>query len=236
MSGDAQARHNAQPTPPTLAEADLRSAIERLATGWEAAALANDTACPDGLCGNCTQGNLSQILKMVLAQHPAERVTGVELHCDDCQQPYATWYAGNAVWNLVMGGPEQADDPGGMLCPRCFALRAEKVYEIPIWHLRLDRVNRELVPPERPEPEGLAAKLRELHEPARVLVHADQCDDENHNHDYGTVGDLLCFDCPSIGTYCVACTHDTDSDLVTYPCPTIALLDASDTGVGGDRG
>lgn len=64
--------------------------------------------------------------------------------CMDCQQPYAVWFADNDVWNLVMGGPGCKGDPGGMLCPRCFALRAETVYALPIWHLRLERVNRVL--------------------------------------------------------------------------------------------
>lgn len=76
-----------------------------------------------------------------------QRVTGIELHCDDCQQPYECWYADSGVWNLVIGGPAAKDDPGGMLCPRCFTIRAETVYKLPIWHLRLDRVNREPVAP-----------------------------------------------------------------------------------------
>lgn len=25
---------------------------------------------------------------------------GVELHCDDCQQPYAVWFAPSPIWNL----------------------------------------------------------------------------------------------------------------------------------------
>ena len=48
-----------------------------------------------------------------------------ELQCDDCQQPYAIWFAPNDIWNSTMGGPDATDDPGGMLCPRCFMLRAE---------------------------------------------------------------------------------------------------------------
>ena len=62
-----------------------------------------------------------------LSNAPASsaRKTGVELHCDDCQSPYAVWFAPNPIWNLVMGGPDAKGDPGGMLCPRCFTLRAE---------------------------------------------------------------------------------------------------------------
>jgi len=62
-----------------------------------------------------------------LSNAPASsaRKTGVELHCDDCQSPYAVWFAPNPIWNLVIGGPDCKGDPGGMLCPRCFTLRAE---------------------------------------------------------------------------------------------------------------
>lgn len=56
---------------------------------------------------------------------------GVELHCDDCQQPYAVWFAPSPIWNFVMGGPDAKDDPGGMLCPRCFTLRAESAGVVP---------------------------------------------------------------------------------------------------------
>ncbi len=62
---------------------------------------------------------------------------GVELHCDDCQQGYAVWFAPSPIWNFVMGGPEAKDDPGGMLCPRCFTLRAEASGIIPTaWEVR----------------------------------------------------------------------------------------------------
>lgn len=56
---------------------------------------------------------------------------GVELTCDDCEQPYTVWFAPSPIWNFVMGGPEAKDDPGGMLCPRCFTLRAEAVGIVP---------------------------------------------------------------------------------------------------------
>ena len=60
-----------------------------------------------------------------------------ELECDDCQQPYAVWFAPSPVWNFVMGGPDAKDDPGGMLCPRCFTLRAEVAGVIPTaWEVR----------------------------------------------------------------------------------------------------
>ncbi len=51
---------------------------------------------------------------------------GVELlSCMDCRTPVISWRAPNALWNLVMGGPEANDDPGGIVCPNCFLIRAE---------------------------------------------------------------------------------------------------------------
>lgn len=44
--------------------------------------------------------------------------------CDDCQQPYSVWYADSDLWNAVIPGRT------AMLCPRCFAIRAEPVVEI----------------------------------------------------------------------------------------------------------
>lgn len=48
--------------------------------------------------------------------------------CQDCGLPVALgtgtyWDAPNELWSFVMGG----DDPGGILCPRCFTLRCEKL-------------------------------------------------------------------------------------------------------------
>ncbi len=44
--------------------------------------------------------------------------------CDECRQPYATWFADNALWNEVMRpNGEQEGEP--FLCPRCFGLRAD---------------------------------------------------------------------------------------------------------------
>jgi len=51
--------------------------------------------------------------------------------CMDCRQPYAVWFAPNHIWNLVMGGPGAQGDPGGILCPRCFTLRAEAAGVVP---------------------------------------------------------------------------------------------------------
>jgi len=89
------------------------------------------------------------------AEKDAPRVTGVELHCDDCQQPYAVWFTDNEVWNFVMSeGATTKPEWGGMLCPRCFTIRAERVYSLPIWRVRLDRVNR-VARPEEDDDQGV---------------------------------------------------------------------------------
>jgi len=46
--------------------------------------------------------------------------------CQDCGRPYPAWFAPHEVWNLVMGGPIATDDPGGLLCPTCFLIRADR--------------------------------------------------------------------------------------------------------------
>lgn len=45
------------------------------------------------------------------------------------------WFAPNDLWNLVMGGKEARDDPGGFLCVTCFAKRAEAVVNVTAWQL-----------------------------------------------------------------------------------------------------
>ena len=45
--------------------------------------------------------------------------------CQECGLPSnlhigSFWYAPNGLWNYVMGGQFATDDPGGLLCPRCF--------------------------------------------------------------------------------------------------------------------
>lgn len=45
--------------------------------------------------------------------------------CMDCGGLNPVWFAPNDVWNLVIGGPEAKDDPGGFYCPVCFIRRAE---------------------------------------------------------------------------------------------------------------
>lgn len=58
------------------------------------------------------------------------------LACDDCGIANPTWFAPSPLWNLVMGGPEATDDPGGFICPACFIVRAEKAGVYPsAWRL-----------------------------------------------------------------------------------------------------
>lgn len=47
--------------------------------------------------------------------------------CDECGQPYVAWWTEHVIWNGIMGGPDATDDPGGLLCPNCFLLRAGPV-------------------------------------------------------------------------------------------------------------
>lgn len=49
----------------------------------------------------------------------------IESQCEDCGGPNPVWYAPNNLWNLVVGGPDAKDDPGGFICPVCFLTRAE---------------------------------------------------------------------------------------------------------------
>lgn len=64
---------------------------------------------------------------------PDDATRGGDGPCDDCGKPYPPWMAPHDVWNLVMGGPDAKDDPGGMLCPTCFIVRAERAGEHHIW-------------------------------------------------------------------------------------------------------
>jgi hypothetical protein len=63
-----------------------------------------------------------------------------ENRCDDCGGVNPVWYAPNALWNLVVGGPEAKGDPGGFICPGCFIARAEASGIRPTaWELRPER-------------------------------------------------------------------------------------------------
>lgn len=45
--------------------------------------------------------------------------------CDACHRDNPVWFAPSPLWNLVIGGPEATDDPGGVLCPICFIEKEE---------------------------------------------------------------------------------------------------------------
>lgn len=60
--------------------------------------------------------------------------------CQVCGRHYPSWFAPHEVWNLVMGGPDAKDDPGGLLCPTCFVSRAEENGHLAVWALTQDRV------------------------------------------------------------------------------------------------
>ncbi len=45
--------------------------------------------------------------------------------CGDCGGVNPRWFAPNYLWNFVIGGPGNRDDPGGFICPTCFITRAE---------------------------------------------------------------------------------------------------------------
>ena len=106
--------------PPTgpRSEAGLRGAMRRVLDD-ELANLADD--------GARLSHSVVRRMEAVLVASEADRPKGVELTCDDCAADYAVWFAPNDLWNLVMGGSEQRDDPGGMLCPRCFTNRADRI-------------------------------------------------------------------------------------------------------------
>lgn len=60
--------------------------------------------------------------------------------CRDCGLPVSLgiggtyWHAPNELWNLVMGGPDATDDPGGCLCPACFTRECERQGIEIHWH------------------------------------------------------------------------------------------------------
>jgi hypothetical protein len=60
---------------------------------------------------------------MSMTSTPTQDAT--ESRCDLCGGHSPVWYAPNAIWNRVVGGPDAKDDPGGFLCPVCFIRRAE---------------------------------------------------------------------------------------------------------------
>ena len=76
-------------------------------------------------------------------------------------------------------------------------------------------------------------RVRALHSPGIVYLHADECvhgDGDGHTVIEGLDGDLLCFDSPTGDRFCTECAGAWD-ELPAWPCPTIRALD----GTGEDR-
>lgn len=65
-----------------------------------------------------------QRLLPVIARRPRFPTNG-DRNCQDCGADNARWFAPSKLWNLVMGGPQATDDPGGVVCIPCFIGRAE---------------------------------------------------------------------------------------------------------------
>lgn len=59
-----------------------------------------------------------------------DEAAALELPCQECGGRNPAWFADHTLWNLVMGGPEAKDDPGGILCPTCFVARAGETLRI----------------------------------------------------------------------------------------------------------
>jgi hypothetical protein len=59
--------------------------------------------------------------------------------CQDCGSDNIRWSAESPFWNMVMGGPDSRDDPGGIVCVRCFVVRADAAgYNPDGWRLLAD--------------------------------------------------------------------------------------------------
>lgn len=56
-----------------------------------------------------------------------------DTRCQICGHEYEPWFTDNWLWNTVMGGDPLGGDPGGCLCPRCFADRASRCYSDVVW-------------------------------------------------------------------------------------------------------
>ena len=48
----------------------------------------------------------------------------------DCGHANPIWFADNSLWNTVVGGEGATDDPGGILCPTCFMIKADRPLRI----------------------------------------------------------------------------------------------------------
>lgn len=75
-----------------------------------------------------------EVAARLLAEQAAED-RGGDGPCRDCGKRYPPWHTDNAIWNLVVGGPDATDDPGGLLCPTCFLVLAETSGLRRVWRL-----------------------------------------------------------------------------------------------------
>jgi len=54
-----------------------------------------------------------------------------EMWCGDCGRPNVIWFAPNKLWDQVMGSPN------GIVCPACFAIRADRAGVSGVWRFDL---------------------------------------------------------------------------------------------------
>ena len=83
---------------------------------------------------------------------------------------------------------------------------------------------------ERDQLAAAAERVRALHSPGIVFLHADECghgDGDGHTVIEGLDGDLLCFDSPTDDRFCVECASAWDEP-PAWPCPTLRALDGTD--------
>jgi hypothetical protein len=87
-----------------------------------------------------SEAGARELVRSALEAAAKARSVGVEdaIPCEDCGAATPSWNAPNELWNLVKGGPDAKDDPGGHLCLNCFVRRAEAAGIRPAaWHLCL---------------------------------------------------------------------------------------------------
>lgn len=96
-------------------------------------------------------------------------------------------------------------------------------------HARVGRIKENTAMETRAQ-DALTA-VRDLHAPVEVPRPAHQCqagenaDNEQHTHVELEDDALICLECPPGWYWCSHCTHDSDENVVVYPCPTIAAID-----------
>lgn len=98
--------------------AGLHAALTALAEEYEADAASEGYG---GELWSTTGTRLRNLLDAHAQAAPAsETDPTADGPCRQCSRRYRAWFAPHHIWNIVMGGPDAADDPGGMLCPTCF--------------------------------------------------------------------------------------------------------------------